>query len=93
MHLDLATNDGQRSLIDDFAREGLALKNGALIALSTRYSTRYIPLTICGDNRRTAQTDVCLLNRQSILLVLQKDTTIFSSSQPEAHVIAEAIAA
>ncbi|KAH9059429.1 hypothetical protein EDB83DRAFT_932284 [Lactarius deliciosus] len=92
-HLDLATNAGQESLIDDFSRETLRLlgfeERG--LALSTRY---IIPLTICGDNRRTAQTDVCLLDRRSmILLVLQRDKTIFNSTQPEPQVIAEAIAA
>jgi len=92
-HLDLATNAGQESLIDDFARETLRLlgfeERG--LALSTRY---IIPLTICGDNRRIAQTDVCLLDRRSmILLVLQEDKTIFNLTQPEPQVIAEAIAA
>jgi hypothetical protein len=82
-HLDLATNAGQESLIDDFSRETLRLlgyeERG--LALSTRY---IIPLTICGDNCRIAQTDVCLLDRQSmILLVLQEDKTIFNSTQPE----------
>jgi len=92
-HLDLVTSAGQESLIDDFARETLRLLGFAErgLALSTRY---IIPLTICGDNRRTAQTDVCLLDRRSmILLILQEDKTIFDSTQPEPQVIAEAIAA
>jgi len=92
--LDLATNAGQESLIDDFSRETLRLlgfeERG--LALSTRYN---IPLTICGDSRRTAQPDVCLLDRRSmiILLVLQEDKTIFDSTRPEPQVIADAIAA
>jgi hypothetical protein len=61
-HLALATNAGQESLIDDFAQETLRLlgfeERG--LALSIRY---IIPLTICGDNRRIAQTNVCLLDR------------------------------
>ena len=92
-HLDLATNAGQESLIDDFSRETLRILGFSErgLALSTRY---IIPLTICGDNRRTAQTDVCLLDRRSmILLILQGDKTIFNSTQPEPQVIAEAIAA
>jgi hypothetical protein len=94
--LDLATSHSasQESLINDFSRETLRLlgfeERG--LALSTRY---IIPLTICGDSRRTAQTDVCLLDRRSmiILLVLQEDKTIFDSTRPEPQVIAEAIAA
>lgn len=92
-HLDLATNTGQESLIDDFSRETLRILGFAErgLALSTRYT---IPLTICGDNRQSAQTDVCLLDRRSmILLILQEDKTIFNSTQPEPQVIAEAIAA
>jgi hypothetical protein len=92
-HLDLATNAGQKSSIDDFARETLCLLSFEERGLALR--TRYIiPLTICGDNRRIAQTDVCLVDRQSmILLVLQENKTIFNSTQPEPQVIAEAIAA
>ncbi|KAG2356472.1 hypothetical protein BDR07DRAFT_1423149 [Suillus spraguei] len=41
-----------------------------------------------------AETDVCLLDlRSMILLVLQDDKTVFSRSYPEPQVIAEAIAA
>jgi hypothetical protein len=92
-HLDLATNAGPESLIDDFSRETLRLlgfeERG--LALSTRY---IIPWTICGDNRRIPQTDVCLLDRRSmILLLFQEDKTIFNSIHPEPQVIAEAIAA
>jgi hypothetical protein len=92
-YLDLATNAGQENLIDDFSRETLRLLGFAErgLALSTWF---IIPLTICGDNRRIAQTDVCLLDRRSmILLVLQKDKTIFNTTQLEPQVIAEAIAA
>jgi hypothetical protein len=91
-HLDLATNAGQESLIVEFSRETLRILGFAErgLALSTRY---IIPLTICGDNRRTAQTDVCLLDRRSmILLILQEDKTVFNLTQPEPQVIAEAIA-
>ena len=92
-HLNLATNAGQESSINDFARENLRLlgfeERG--LALSTRY---IIPWTICGDNRRDSQTDVCLLDgRSMILLVLQKDKAIINSTQAEPQIIAEAIAA
>jgi len=92
-HLDLATNAGQESLIDDFSWETLHILGFAEwgLALSTHY---IIPLTICGDNHWTAQTDVCLLAQWSmILLILQEDKTIFNLTQPEPQVIAEVIAA
>ncbi|KAH9026747.1 hypothetical protein EDB85DRAFT_161849 [Lactarius pseudohatsudake] len=88
-HLDLATNTGQKSLIADFSRETLRLlgyeERG--LVLGTRYT---IPMTICGDNRRTAQTDICLLDRQSMILLVLKEG---DSTQPEPQVIAGAIAA
>jgi len=91
-HLDLATNAGQESFFDNFSRETLSLlgfeERG--LVLTTRH---IIPLTIRGDDR-VAQTDVCLLDRRSmILLVLQEDKTVFNSKRPEPQVIAEAIAA
>jgi hypothetical protein len=57
--------------------------------------TRHIvPLSICGENNRVAQTDVCLVDRRlTILLVVQGDKRIFNPSDPEPQVIAEAIAA
>jgi hypothetical protein len=92
-YLDLATNAGKETAIDDFAREVLRTlgfeERG--LALRTRH---IIPLSICGDISKVAQTDVCLLDRRSVvLLVLQKDKMIFNPSDPEAQVIAEAIAA
>jgi hypothetical protein len=92
-HLDLASKATQESFIDEFARKTLRVlgfvERGLL--LTTRFS---IPLTICGDDHRTAQTDVCLFSRQSmVLLVLQEDKTISNTSNPEPQVIAEAIAA
>ncbi|KAK0470706.1 hypothetical protein IW261DRAFT_1572894 [Armillaria novae-zelandiae] len=87
-YLDLA-NSGQESTIDDFAKELLRLlgfeERGTL--LRSRYS---VPLNICGDDRRSAQTDLCLIQgTTTILLVIQEDTTLVS----EARVIADAVAA
>jgi len=68
-----------------FEERGCILRTGHTISLS-----------ICGENNAVAQTDVCLVDRQSmILLVLQleEDKTIFNSTDPEPKVIAEAIAA
>ena len=93
-YLDLASkaNAGQESAIDDFAREILRVlayeKRGLL--LRSRYA---IPLLICGDPNRSAQTDVTLIQGSStILLVVQEDKTSLSTRDPEPQVIAEAIA-
>ena len=93
-YLDLATNTSQETAIVDFARELLRVvgfeERGRI--LRTRHT---IPLSICGENNTVVQTDVCLMDRRStILLVLrQEDQTIFNPSDPESQVIAEAIAA
>lgn len=89
-YLDLATNTSQDT---DFAREPLRVvgfeESGRI--LRTRHT---ILLSVCGENNTVAQTDVCLMDRQStILLVLQADETILNPSDPEPQVIAEAIAA
>jgi hypothetical protein len=93
-YLDLAStaNAGQESAIDDFAREILRVlgyeRRGLL--LRSRYA---IPLLISGDPNRSAQTDVTLIHGSStILLVVQEDKTTVSARDPEAQVIAEAIA-
>ncbi|KIM79727.1 hypothetical protein PILCRDRAFT_823276 [Piloderma croceum F 1598] len=78
-YLHMATNTGQETAIDDFAREVLrtiGFEERGLV-LRTQHT---IPLTICGDNK-VAQIDVCLLDRQStILLVVQNDKTNFNPS-------------
>jgi len=94
-YLDLATNSSQETAVDDFARELLHIvgfeERGRI--LRTRH---IIPLSICGENNTVAQTDVCLVDQRStilLLLVLREDKTIFNPSDPEPRVIAEAIAA
>jgi hypothetical protein len=92
-YLDLAAVATQEGFIDDFARETLRLLgfSGRNLILSTRY---IIPLTICGETNRTAQTDVCLLYRPTlILLVLVEDKTLSNRTDAESQVVAEAIAA
>jgi hypothetical protein len=92
-YLDLATKATQESAIDNFAAETLKLLgfNERKTTVMTRY---IIPLTICGDGNRVAQTDVCLLYRPSlVLLVLVEDKTNFNRTHPEPQVVAEAIAA
>ncbi|KAG2138825.1 hypothetical protein BD769DRAFT_1433148 [Suillus cothurnatus] len=94
-HLELATNATQESFIkfNAFAQKTLEIlgfvERGLIL---TTYHN--IPLRICGDDQRVAQTDVCLFDlRSMILLVLQGDKTVFNRSYPEPQVIAEAIAA
>jgi hypothetical protein len=97
--LDLATNTSQETAIADFARELLRIvgfeERGHI--LRTRHS---IPFSICdsfsmyGKKDAQAQADVCLVDRRSaMILLLQVNTTLFSSSDPEPQVIAGAIAA
>jgi hypothetical protein len=93
-YLDMASraNVGQESAIDDFAREILRVvgyeKRGIL--LRSRYA---IPLLICGERNRKAQTDVALVHGAStILLVVQEDKATLGTRDPEPQVIAEAIA-
>jgi len=87
----LTTN--QETAVNDFAREFLRIvgfeERGRILR-----THHIIPLSICGDNNKVAQTDVCLVGRRlTILLVLQEDKTNFTPSDPEPQVIVEAIAA
>lgn len=95
--LDLATkgNTGMESAIDDFARETLRIMDYEDREYDLVLRSRYeIPLAICGEANRSAQTDLCLIQGSStILLVVQEDKTIYSKKDPEPQVIAEAIAA
>jgi len=90
--LDFATHPTQECFIDGFSKATLHIlgfeERGLVI--STHF---LIPLVICGSNRCFAQMDVCLFDRQSmILLVLQGDKTAFDMAPPEPQIIAEAIA-
>ena len=93
-YLNLATrvNVGQESAISDFVKEILRIlgfeERGTL--LRSRYA---IPFTISGDSSRSAQTNVCLVHgSSSILFIVQEDKDTISGKDPEAQVIAEAIA-
>lgn len=93
-HLGLATNGGQTNMIHDFSRETLRILGFSERGLAL-ISHFFIPLTICGDNLCDVETNLCLLDRQStILLILRDDQPLFNDlGQPEPQVIAEAIAA
>jgi hypothetical protein len=92
-YLDLALTpkEGQESAVDTFARvllEKLGYDEGERIIL-TRHA---LPLVICGT-RSQAQTDLCVMDDRDILLLLQEDKSLSSTSDPEPQVIAAAIAA
>ncbi|KAH9047116.1 hypothetical protein EDB84DRAFT_1462794 [Lactarius hengduanensis] len=53
---------------------------------------RAIPFLTCGENS-VAQIDVCIMDDNEILLLLQEDKILTSMKDPEPQVIAEAIAA
>ena len=93
-HIGLATNGGQTNMIHDFSRETPCIVGFSEwgLALISRF---IIPLTICGDNLCDVETNLCLLDWQSIiLLILRDDKPAFNDlEQPEPQVIAEAIAA
>lgn len=94
-YLDLASraSSDQERPINDLARSILQV---------TRFQERgtilrrcyNIPFTSCGDPTN-AETGVCLIHRLNsiVLLVVQEASTGQSSCEPEAQVIAEAIAA
>jgi hypothetical protein len=92
--LDLAMKilEGEESAVDDFAAELLRVmgyeKDETVVR--TRKSIR---LHMCGEIV-FAKTDVCLMDASSeILLLVQEDKTHINPSDPEAQLMAEAIAA
>lgn len=93
-HLDLATNGGQANMIHDFSRETLRILGFAERGL-VLISHFIMPLTICGDHLCDVETNLCLLDRRSmVLLILRDDEPIFNNlAQPEPQIIAEAIGA
>jgi len=92
-YLDLAMDPkvGLESAVDNFAAEllrGLDYDNEDRII----FIRHAIPFLICGENSN-AQTDVCVMDDNEILLLLQEDKRLTSMKDPEPQVIAEAIAA
>jgi hypothetical protein len=91
--LDLAMNPkvGQEAAVGNFAAEllrGLEYDDENMIAF-IQYA---IPFLICGENV-VAQTDVCIMDDNEILLLLQEDKNLTSMKDPEPQVIANAIGA
>lgn len=93
-YLDLAMHPtiGQEAVVDNFAAEllrSLGYDDNDRIV----FIRHALPLLICGTNS-VAQTDVCIMDDDEILLLLlQEDKRLTSMKDPEPQVIAEAIAA
>jgi hypothetical protein len=92
-YLNLAMNPkiGQEAAVDKFAVE-LLRSLGYDDENRIVFIRHAIPFPICGDNS-VAQTDVCIMDDNEILLLLQEDNRLTSMKDPEPQVIAEAIAA
>jgi hypothetical protein len=84
-------NPGEESAVDDFASKLLRTLHycprGRLIR-----TRKNIPLVICGENRYV-KTDVCILGRNEIILLIQEDKRHLETKDPEPQLVAEAIAA
>lgn len=92
-YLDLALDPkvGHESAVDNFAAkllEKLEYDDGERII----FVRRALPFLICGVTSM-AQTDICVMDDNEILLLVQEDKRLTSLKDPEAQVIAEAIAA
>ncbi|CAA7263532.1 unnamed protein product [Cyclocybe aegerita] len=92
-YLDLAMDPkmGQEAAVANFAAEllrGLEYDDNDRIV----FIRHAIPFLICGETL-IAQTDVCVIDDDEILLLLQEDKRLTSMKDPEPQVIAEAIAA
>jgi hypothetical protein len=92
-YMDLAMNivPGEESAVDDFAMQ-------LLRAIGYRSRGRFlrsrkdIPLFICGVWTH-AKTDVCVMDQDDILLLVQEDKRHLEVGDPRPQLIAEAIAA
>ncbi|KIJ16035.1 hypothetical protein PAXINDRAFT_11074 [Paxillus involutus ATCC 200175] len=92
-YLDLALDPkvGQEAAVVNFASkllEKLGYDDGGRII----FFRRALPLLICGVSS-LAQTDICVMDDNEILLLVQADEGLSSLKDPEPQVITEAIAA
>ncbi|KAI0293288.1 hypothetical protein B0F90DRAFT_1763729 [Multifurca ochricompacta] len=88
---DDATDDGDYYLLRtmDLAMSPAPAEESAVDDFADKEE---IPLIICGEARH-AKMDVCIIDQNEILLVVQEDKRHLDSSDPEPQLIAEAIAA
>ena len=92
-YMDLAMEPvpSEESAVDDFAAHLLTLLGYVPRARMLR-TRADIPLRICGEQCH-AKTDVCIVDSDDILLLVQEDKRHKESKDPEPQLIAEAIAA
>jgi len=92
-YLDLALNPkvGQESAVDTFVSK-LLEQSGYDAEDRIIFIRHALPFVICGTTS-LAQTDVCIMDDNEILLLVQEDKRATSIKDPEPQVIAEAIAA
>ena len=85
------TRKGDEGAVDDFSAEVLKImgyeKVGRTVCINMN-----IRLLMCGHTTR-AQTDVCIIGSEEVLLLLQEDKSYISTDDAEAQLIAEAVAA
>lgn len=94
-YMDLAMNPvpGEESAVNDFTMQLLRLMGYASRPLERDLRSRKdIPLFICGGWWH-AKTDVCVMDRNGYLLVVQENKQHLETADPEPQLIAEAIAA
>lgn len=92
-YLDLALDPkvGQEAAVDNFAAK-LLEKLGYDDDDRIIFIRRALPFLICGVSS-FAQTDVCVMDDNEVLLLVQEDKRLLSLKDPEPQVVAEAIAA
>jgi hypothetical protein len=83
--------EAHESSVDDFST---ALFNIIGYVSRTRMARSRMPMAlhICGE-ARSAQADICLLNEEEIVLLVQEDKRFKSEADPEPQLVAEAVAA
>lgn len=91
MDLAMSIAPHEESAVDDFA---VALFRACGYSRKGRVvrTRKKIPFLICGQNRHV-ETDVCIMDDNAIILLLQEDKGHLDGSDPEPLLIAEAIAA
>ena len=91
MELAMVPRPTQESATDDFTAHLLKILGYAPRPRVIR-TRNDIPFLICGEYRK-ARTDVCILSRDGINLVVQEDKRHFEIMEPLPQLVAEAIAA
>ena len=91
MDLAMSLPPAEESAVDDFAVVLLRALGYTRRGRVSR-TRKDIPLLICGENRHV-KTDVCIIDDNEILLLVQEDKRHLDNSDPQPQLIVEAIAA